>query len=76
MLFLSLLGMATNNQLPVFWSGWFQFPVQYDFSVSFSVPQLFTYKVAMHALLSGSLGNTGCGFRDDMLKSYVQIEFL
>lgn len=32
-----LLGMASNNQLPVFWSSWLQLPVQYDFSVSFSV---------------------------------------
>lgn len=29
-----VLGMATNNQLPVFWTSWLQFPVQYDFSVS------------------------------------------
>ena len=29
-------GMAVNNQLPLFWSGRLQLPVQYDFFVSFT----------------------------------------
>ncbi|KAM8827398.1 derlin-2 isoform 2-T2 [Spinachia spinachia] len=28
-----LPGMAINNQLPVFWSSWLQFPVQHDISI-------------------------------------------
>lgn len=43
--FFSTVGMATNNQLPVFWTSWFQFPVQYDFSVSFSGPSLTSFSI-------------------------------
>lgn len=60
LLFLSLSAdMATNNQLPVFWSSWLQFPVQYDFSVSSQ------FLVSLHVACLHTLCFT-CAFRDDV----------
>lgn len=64
------LGMATYNQLPVFWSSWLQFPVQYDFSVSFSVSSL-TLFGTFHTFCF--TGETVQSVRDGQFKLYTKM---
>lgn len=64
------LGMATNNQLPVFWTSWLQFPVQYDFSVSFSVPSLTSFSI-LHTFCFTREALRG--FRDGMMNLYTKM---